>query len=391
MRARGRSIGAGLAGITIIATMLAACSSGSSGSSSAASQDTGAAAASTAPASAAAASGAAAGGCVSKMASTVSSATAVPAFSMPGDVSAAPLKGKLVVAVAEDESIPDDVTWISGLNQAAPLIGAHIQVINGQGTTTGETAAIQQAISLHPAAILIWGITETSVSGAISALKASGLPWDNVYDNTGNGKYIISINWVDVGKLEADYVLSQTNCKPDSVVFTSSVFTTSIVPEVTAYQQEIAAQCPSCKTTVINLDPTTIATDIQPDTVAAVHRDPNVNYFLAGYDGEASYIIAGLQQVGKKIPVIGNTGTSVNVTNVASGTPQTADVEHVPVPELAFMSFDDVLRQLAHLPAAAQWYPLPNILITPANVTAAQAHLSSTAYEADFKTIWGLG
>ena len=46
---------------------------------------------------------------------------------------------------------------------------------------------------------------------------------------------------------------------------------------------------------------------------------------------------------------------------------------------------------LAHLPAAAQWYPLPNILITPANVTAAQAHLSSTAYEADFKTIWGLG
>lgn len=388
MRVRGRRIGAGLAGMAVIAAMLAACSSGSSGSSSAASQPSTSAAASAGTASA---SAAAASGCASNMASAVSSATTVPSFSMPGDVSAAPLKGKLVVAIAEDESIPDDVTWISGLNQAAPLIGAHVQVINGQGTTTGETAAIQQAISLHPAAILIWGITETSVSGAISSLKASGIPWDNVYDNTGNGKYIISINWVDVGKLEADYVLSQTNCKPDSVVFTSSVFTTSIVPEVNAYQAEIAAQCPSCKTTIVNLDPTTIATAIQPDTVSALQRDPNVNYFLAGYDGEASYIIAGLQQVGKKIPVIGNTGTSVNVTNVATGTQQTADVEHVPVPELAFASFDDVLRQLAHRPAAAQWYPLPNILITPSNVKAAQAHLSSTSYVADFKTIWGLG
>jgi len=376
MRMRSRNTAAGLAGMAVIAALLAACgSSGSAGSSSASST----------------ASSGTASACVSKMTSAVSSALTVPSFSLPGNVSAAPLKGKLVVAVAEDESIPDDVTWLAGIKQAAQVIGAHVQAINGQGTTAGETTAIEQAISLHPAAILIWGVTETSVSGAVSALKASHLPWDNVYDNTGNGKYIISINWTQVGKLEADYVLSRTGCKPDSVVFTSSVFTTSIVPEVNAYKQEIAAQCSSCKTTIVNLDPTTIATAIQPDTVSALERDPNVNYFLAGYDGEASYIIAGLQQAGKKIPVIGNTGTSANVTYVATGALQSADIEHVSDNELAFMSFDDVLRQIAKLPAASEWYPLPNILITPSNVKAAQAHLSSTAYAAEFKKIWGLG
>jgi ribose transport system substrate-binding protein len=377
MRVRSRSKAAGLAGTAVVATLLAACgSSGSPAANSTASQQP---------------SGTTASACVPKMVSAVSSAASVPPFSVPGNVTASPLKGKLVVAVAEDESIPDDVTWIGGIKQAAQLIGAHVQVINGQGTTTGETNAVQQAISLHPAAILIWGITETSVSGAVSALKASHLPWDNVYDNTGNGNFLITINWQDVGKLEADYVLSKTNCKPDSVVFTSSVFTSSIVPEVNAYKQEIAAQCPSCKTKVIDLDPTTIATAIQSDTVAALQRDPDVNYFLAGYDGEASYILAGLQQAGKKIPVIGNTGTASNVTNVATGTQQTSDIEHVPVPELAYMSFDDALRQMAKMPAAAQWYPLPNILITPSNVKAAQSHLSSTAYVGDFKKIWGLG
>jgi ABC-type sugar transport system substrate-binding protein len=381
MRVRSRSVITGLAGLAIIAPALAACGGGSSGGSSAGAQPTTSATA-------------AADSCVSDATSAVASNLNVPGFSVPGAVSAAPLKGKLVVAVAEDESIPDDDTWIAGIKQAAADIGARVQVINGQGTTTGETTAIKQAISLHPAAIVIWGVTESSVSGAVSALKSSGLPWDNVYDGAGNqtstGKYIISVNWDEVGKLEADYVLSQTKCKPDSVVFTSSVFTASIVPEVNAYKAEIAAKCPSCKTKVIDLDPSKLATSIQPDTVAALQRDPNVNYFLAGYDGEASFINAGIQQAGKKVPVIGNTGTSDNVKNVATGTPQVADVEHVPVGELAYASFDDDLRQLAKMPAAAQWYPLPNILITPSNVAKAQAHLNSTAYEADMKKVWGL-
>jgi ribose transport system substrate-binding protein len=376
---RRRTTVAGFVGLTMILPIIAACSSGGSSSGT------------TTNAATQQASSASASSCVKQATAAVSSSTQVPGFSMPTDVSASPLKGKLVVAVAEDESIPDDVTWIGGIKQAAAIIGAHVQVIDGQGTPTGESAAIQQAINLHPGAILIWGVTESSVSGAISALKSSNIPWDNVYDSTGNGSYVVSINWDAVGKLEADYVLSQTNCQANTVVFTSSVFTVSIVPEVNAYKQEITAKCPSCRTTVIDVDPTKIATGIQPDAVAAVQRDPSVNYFLAGYDGEASYIISGIQQIGKKIPVIGNTGTSVNVDNVASGTPQVADVEHAPVPELAFMSFDDALRQLAHQPAAAQWYPLPDVLITPTNVKQAESYLSSTAYVSDFTKLWGLG
>lgn len=380
---------AGLAGLAMILPIIAACSSSGGGSNSTATTGAGTANAASTPQ----AGGTSSSACATQAASTVASNLTVPSgYSMPSTtVSAAPLKGKLVVAIAEDESIPDDGYWITGVKQAAGIIGAHVQVINGQGTTTGEASAIAEAINLHPGAILIWGITETSVSGAIDSLKASGIPWDNVYDANGNGSYQISVNWPDVGKLEADYVLSQTDCKANTVVFYSTVFSASIVPEVNAYKQEIAAKCPSCQTTEMDVDPTKIATSIQPDTVAALQRQPNTNYFLAGYDGEASYIIAGIQQAGKKIPVIGNTGTTDNVNNVANGTPQVADVEHVSDGELAFMSFDDALRIQAHKPAAVQWYPLPDVLITPTNVQQAKAYLNGTGYVADFTKLWGLG
>jgi ribose transport system substrate-binding protein len=310
---------------------------------------------------------------------------------MPSPVSAAPLKNERIVAIPYTLSISDDGNWLAGVKQAASLVGANLQSINGQGTTTGETSAIEQAISLKPAAILLFGVTETDVSAAISDLKASRIPWDDVYDNTGNGGYKINADNPAVGKLEAEYVLSQTACHPDSVAFTSSVFTANVVLEVNAYSAEIKSVCPSCTTTIVNIDPTQISTVVQPDTVNALLRDPKVDYFLAGYDGLASYMDAGISQSGKKVPLIGNTGTILNVQAVADGQPQVADVEHVSDNELAYMSIDDALREIAGVAPAAEWWPVSNLLITPANAVAAEKYLASTSYIASFKKIWGLG
>jgi hypothetical protein len=89
------------------------------------------------------------------------------------------------------------------------------------------------------------------------------------------------------------------------------------------------------------------------------------------------------------VPIISNTGTSQNLTQVEQGS-QAADIEAVPTAELGWMTLDDAMRAISGQVPAAQWLKLPVFLITPGNVSAAKSYEASTSYTSQFKTLWGV-
>jgi ribose transport system substrate-binding protein len=326
--------------------------------------------------------------CASGAKQALSGARNIPSLDLPEPVNATALKGKLLVAVPETLSIADDGVWVKGLKAAAKTVGAHVRVIDGHGTPNGETRAIKQAISLHPQVVATYGVVTTNIKSAVAALNKANIPLVSYAPGIpSKAKYTIDNNWPAIGKLEADFALAQTNCKLDAAVFTSSIFT-NITVEVKALKKEVAKRCPQCKLRVINVDVSKIATDVKPQTVSAIQRDPNLNFMIAAFDQLATYIIPGIEQVGSDVKVIGNTGTSQNVENVKSGSPQIADIEEVPTPELGWITMDDALRAASGQPAADEWSQLPQLLITQDNVKKAVNYLHNTSYVSAFQSNW---
>jgi ribose transport system substrate-binding protein len=359
----------------VAAVLLAGCSS----SSSSGGQSSSASASSTAGTSA----------CVKAAQSGESGLSSAPVLQMPASIDGKSFSGKTIVAIPESYAIPDDAVWVSGLKAAAATVGVTVKVIVGGGTPNAETQAIQEAISQNPAAVATFGIVSSAVSSGVSALAKAKIPlvaYEPGFPTTV--KYAVTDNWPTIGKLQADYMLAQTGCKLDAVIFTSSLFT-NITEEVNATTAEVKRLCPSCQTQVINVDPTQLATTVQPDTVDALQKNPNVNYLMGAYDGLTGFMIPGVKQANSKVPIISNTGTSQNLAQVEQGT-QAADIEAVPTAELGWMTLDDAMRAISGQVPAAQWLKLPVFLITPGNVSVAKSYEASTSYTSQFKTLWGV-
>jgi ribose transport system substrate-binding protein len=377
------ALGAGM----VASLLLAGCSSSSSGGQPSATGQSSAGAQSSAAGQSSAS--AASASCVSAANQGRTGFSTAPTLQMPAAIDGKKFSGKTIVAIPESYAIPDDAVWVSGLQAAAASVGVKVKVILGGGTPNTETQAIQEAISQNPAAVATFGIVSASVSSGVSALAKANIPliaYEPGFPTTV--KYVVEGNWPAIGKLQADYMLAETGCKLNGVIFTSSAFS-NITEQVNATTAEITRLCPSCQSQVIDVDPTQLATTLQPDTVDALQKDPNVNYLMGAYDGLTGFMIPGVKQANSKVPIISNTGTTQNLTQVEQGT-QAADIEAAPTAELGWMTLDDAMRAIAGEPPAAQWAKLPIFLITSANVTAAKSYLSSTAYESQFKSLWGV-
>ena len=77
--------------------------------------------------------------------------------------------------VSGDESYATYIGWGRGVKEAAKALGWNVQVFNGQGTVSGQLAAMQQALVAHPAAI----ITPADASALQKPIKdaiAAGIP-----------------------------------------------------------------------------------------------------------------------------------------------------------------------------------------------------------------------
>jgi ribose transport system substrate-binding protein len=337
--------------------------------------------------------------CVSQATQAFKASETPPA--LPGGLQALPaggadkLKGKLVVAIPESESLPIDVVWVNALKGALNTVGANLRVIDGGGTPSGEAQALQQAAALKPAAVLTWSITISTAPSAFQALKSKGIPvvtiaagWP-VSSYSGDYPYAIHNAFTGIGKLMADFALSQTKCSLHAAVFTSSIFPAQVAV-ANAIKAEVNTLCAKCSTTLGDIEVTALATNAGSQAVAAVQSSPDTNFIIPTYAAMAGYMVPALKQAGKNVPIVSAIGSDQNVTMVEQGQ-QAAEVESFPTQEEAWFTVDDALRAVNGLPPGP-WSALKGFIFTSGNVAQAKQFLSagSPGYQDTFKKLWGV-
>jgi ribose transport system substrate-binding protein len=135
-----------------------------------------------------------------------------------------------VVYVSGDESYVSFVNWGRGVAEAAKALGWKAVVLNGKGTVTGTLAAMQQAVSMKPAAI-VTSADASALQVPIAQAVAQKIPVIGIHataypgpDPKTNLFTNISSNPAEIGETQAAYVIAQSNGKAKLYHFLDSSF-----------------------------------------------------------------------------------------------------------------------------------------------------------------------
>ena len=170
--------------------------------------------------------------------------------------------GKTIVFVAGDMKNGGIVGVSKGVEEAARAIGWTVRVIDGQGTVSGRTAALNQALAVKPAGIVVGGFDTTEQKAAFSGAAKSGIPlvgWHSGEQPGPNEKAGLFANVTtvtdDVADVAASWVVADSNGKAGVVIFTDSQYAIALYKA--RAMEAVIKKCGGC--TVLSFEDSPIA------------------------------------------------------------------------------------------------------------------------------------
>jgi ribose transport system substrate-binding protein len=371
----------GFAAVAVTGLLLGIAACGSSSSSSAKSGATGSASS----------GGASTAACTQAANAAVAKSEQPQQINYPPAINVKPLAGKTVWMIPDSLSNPLDVQVVDGFKAAAAVVGLKAKVYDGGGTVSGYNEALAQALGAHPAGIIIHAIDPSHVTTELAKARAAGIPVVAGADPASpDVAGYTNTDYQAAGTWEGDYALAKTNCNLDTAIITANIFA-NIATEATAAQTEIHRLCPSCKVQVVNIDPTTMATALGTQTRSLMTADPHLNFFIAGFDAAAQFMVPAINQAHSKVTLVSNTGNPTNLIYVKDGDVQTGDFSFYPNPAEGWFDLDQLLRAMLHQPAAPAWEQLIPQLIDQSDFASASTSPGWADYQSKFRAIWRTG
>jgi ribose transport system substrate-binding protein len=139
--------------------------------------------------------------------------------------------GETIVFVAGDPKNGGILGVSKGVEDAGKAIGWSVRVIDGQGTVSGRTAALNQALALKPAGIVFGGFDTTEQKVAFENAAKSGVPlvgWHSGEKPGPNDKAGLFTNVTtvtdDVAEVAASWAVVDSGGKAGVVIFTDSQY-----------------------------------------------------------------------------------------------------------------------------------------------------------------------
>ena len=293
----------------------------------------------------------------------IAAASAIPTFKLKApSFDMTKIKGKVIFNIPVTSAVPYVVSVDQAAAQVAAKYGAKWVEYTNQGTPTQWTAGINQAIAQHASVIILaQGIAVNLIVPAMQKAKAAGIPvvithdFQNGQQNTppptGPGaavnkltKAFVNVPFWEAARLEADYVIAQTNGKADDVIFTSP----DVPPSngiTAAMTKEFKDHCTDCKVKVITVPLADWATKIAPQTQSSLTSDPSINWVTPIYDSMSLYAQQGITAAGKSgsVHIASYNGTPAVMKLIQSGNIMSMDVGEN-ITWLAYATMDQVGR-----------------------------------------------
>src|SRR6267143_1893588 len=160
--------------------------------------------------------------------------------------------GKLVVYVAQDMRNGGVLGVSQGVQSAAAAIGWKLKIIDGVGTVAGRVSAINQAVALKPAGIVLGSVDAQEEAAAIRAAAQQGIKIVGWHSAAAAGPVQdppiftnVTTEAVNVAKVAAAYALQTTNCTAGAVIFWQSGDAIGI--KKAEMMRDVIKACGSCK------------------------------------------------------------------------------------------------------------------------------------------------
>jgi len=179
-------------------------------------------------------------------------------------------------------------------------------IFNNLGTTADTNSAIEDAIHEGYAAISMGCAMDPSQSApAIAQAEKAGIVV-GVYggtpdmDQRAGTTYNTDDPYALDAKLATEQAIEQHNGQPfNAIAITSTATGPATAIEEAAIQSTLAADCPKCTLSAVNVEVPEWQTQIASTVTAQLLAHPDVSVLFPDYAGELTYVLAGIQAAHK--------------------------------------------------------------------------------------------
>ncbi|QND50782.1 substrate-binding domain-containing protein [Phyllobacterium sp. 628] len=169
---------------------------------------------------------------------------------------------KTIVYVAGDMRNGGILGVSDGIKEASAVMGWNFRAIDGQGTVSGQSAALNQAIALKPDAIILGGSDAVEQKTGLEAAAAQGIVIAGWHSGPNPGPMPdahlfvnVTTNAMNVAEIAAMKVIADSDGKAGVVIFADSAYAIAIAKG--RAMEEVIKKCAGCK--VLSFEDTPLA------------------------------------------------------------------------------------------------------------------------------------
>jgi ribose transport system substrate-binding protein len=319
---------------------------------------------------------------------------------------AAGARGKRVVYIPVDNSIPFFAPISNQMKEAFASVGVDFDVCDGKGNPGQWATCIDDAVGRKAGAIIIDSFTTSSVQASLDKARAAGV---KIIDgNNGDPGTVppaadarVSFPYSLAGRLVSDWIIADSGGNANVLIIQSPE--SGNVPDLVGkgYKAELTDKCPTtCKVKVADVSFADWATRLQSTVQSQLAADPTINYVIPIYDGMSTYVVPGIQAAGAtgKVKVATFNANLDPMKKMAAGGAVSVDVGSSQAYE-GWAYADQALRLITgQQPLGDQLVPVR--VFTAQNVDQLQltreAELSGewfgdSSYKDEYKKLWRVG
>jgi ribose transport system substrate-binding protein len=286
--------------------------------------------------------------------------------------------------------------------EAAKIMGWDYRVLDGQGTVSGQTAALNQAIALKPDGILLGSVDAIEHNAEVTQAVNQGIKVVSWHSGTKAGKLDgspiftnVTTDPTEVATAAGLYAVADSDGKAQVVLFTDSAY--QICTTKTNAEKAAIEKCKDCKVLGIEDTPLGEVSTRMPQlttTLKSKYGD-TWSYSVGINDLYFDFMAPSLQAAGiagDGLPknISAGDGSESAFQRIAANQYQIGTVAE-PLRLHGFQVIDELNRAFAGEQPSG--YTAPVHLFTPANVKSDRGpggiYDPANGYEAAYRKIWG--